>query len=38
MTVISLDNIIINLDPEPLKCSLIKVRYDYIVTFLAIAL
>ncbi len=36
MAVILLDNITINFDPKPLKFSLIKVRYDCIVIFLAI--
>ena len=36
MIVVLLDNIAIDLDPEPFKCLLMKVRYDCTVIFLAI--
>ena len=31
MIVVLLDNTAINLNPEPFKCSLMKVRYDCII-------
>ncbi len=38
MIVVLLDNTIIDLDPESLKCLFMKVRYDCIVIFLAMVL